>query len=102
MFNKSTDTAYDHLRQYISPLSMGFSQWAQGAKAMAFRFSDEVGMYNPDTLAIKEAYFRVKKQAFVMAFDQMGWVMVIGFALAGIPIFFMKKPARMAKPGDAH
>jgi DHA2 family multidrug resistance protein len=102
MFNKSTDAAYDHLREYISPLSMGFSQWAQSAKGLAFRFSDSLGMYNPDSLVIKEAYFRVKKQAFVMAFDQMGWVMVIGFALAGIPIFFMKKPAKMAKPGDAH
>ncbi len=102
MFNKSTDAAYDHLRQYISPLSMGFSQWAQGAKGLAFRFSNEVGIYNPDNLLIKEAYFRVKKQAFVMAFDQMGWVMVIGFAIAGIPIFFLKKPEHMGNPADAH
>ncbi len=102
MFNKSSDAAYDHLRQYISPLSMGFSQWAQGAKAVAYRFSDEIGMYNTDSLVIKEAYFRVKKQAFVMAFDQMGWVMVIGFAVAGIPIFFLKKPEHMGNPADAH
>ncbi|HTC20824.1 MAG TPA: DHA2 family efflux MFS transporter permease subunit [bacterium] len=102
MFNKSTDAAYDHLRQYISPLSMGFSQWAQSAKGIAFRFSDGLGMYNMDSLVIKEAYFRVKKQAFVMAFDQMGWVMVIGFALAGIPIFFMKKPQKMGSAADAH
>jgi MFS transporter, DHA2 family, multidrug resistance protein len=102
MFSKASDNAFDHLRQYISPLSMGFSQWAQGAKATAFRFSNEVGMYNPDTLVIKEAYFRVKKQAFVMAFDQMGWIMVIGFAVAGIPIFFLKKPEHLGNPADAH
>jgi len=102
MFSKASDAAYDHLRQYISPLTMGFSQWAQGAKGMAYRFSVETGMFSPDNLLVKEAYFRVKKQAFVMAFDQMSWVMVIGFAVAGIPIFFLKKPEQMANPADAH
>ncbi len=102
MFSKSSNAAYEHLRQYISPLTPGFSQWAQGAKGMAYRFSNELGFYDPETLLIKEAYFRVKKQAFVMAFDQMAWVMVIGFAIAGIPIFFMKKPAHMGNPADAH
>lgn len=101
MFGDASDSAYDHLRQFISPLTMGFSQWAHGAQAMAYRFSSEIGLYNPDTLLVKEAYFRVKKQAFVMAFDQMGWVMVIGFAVAGIPILFMKVPEHMAGPGDA-
>jgi MFS transporter, DHA2 family, multidrug resistance protein len=102
MFGNASDAAYDHLRQYISPLTMGFSQWARGAQAMAYHFSNEVGLYNPDTLMVKEAYFRVKKQAFVMAFDQMAWVMVIGFAVAGIPILFMKKPEHMGNPADAH
>ncbi len=102
MFSKANQAAYEHLRQYISPLSMGFSQWAQGAKGLAFRFSNEIGMYNPDTLVIKEAYFRVKRQAFVMAFDQMAWVMVFGFLVAGIPIYFMKKPTQMGNPADAH
>ncbi len=101
MFSKSQDIAYDHLRQYISPLTMGFSQWAQGAKAMAFRFSMETGIFSPDNMLAKEAFFRVKKQAFVMAFDQMSWIMVIGFACAGIPIFFLKKPEQMAKLSDA-
>ncbi len=102
MFGNASDAAYDHLRQYISPLTMGFSQWARGAQGMAYRFSNEVGLYNPDTLMVKEAYFRVKKQAFVMAFDQMAWVMVIGFAVAGLPILFMKKPQHMGNPADAH
>lgn len=102
MFGQSSDAAYDHLRQYISPLTMGFSQWARGAQAVAYRFSDEVGFYNPDSLLIKEAYFRVKKQAFVMAFDQMGWVMVIGFAIAAIPILFMGKPKYMSGSTQAH
>src|SRR5262249_55324595 len=77
MFSKASTAAYQHLREYISPLNPGFQQWAQGAKGMAFRFTNELGLMHPDNLLIKEAYFRVKKQAFVMAFDQMAWVMVI-------------------------
>jgi DHA2 family multidrug resistance protein len=102
MFGDASDAAYEHLRQYVSPLSMGYTQWAQGTKAMMYRFSSEVGLTNPDSLIAKAAYFRVKKQAFVMAFDQMAWIMVIGFAVAAIPIYFMKKPAHMAGPGGAH
>lgn len=102
MFSKASTNAYEHLRQYISPLNQGFQQWANGAQALGYHFSNEIGLMNPDTLLIKEAYFRVKKQAFTMAFDQMAWVMVIGFLVAGIPIYFMKKPARMANPADAH
>jgi DHA2 family multidrug resistance protein len=102
MFGTASDNAYEHLRQYVSPLSMGFNQWAQGTKAMMYRFSTEVGLTNPDSLIAKAAYFRIKKQAFVMAFDQMAWVMVIGFLVAGLPIYFMRKPDHMAGPSDAH
>jgi hypothetical protein len=56
---------------------------------------------NPNLLLAKEAYFRVKKQVFVVAFDQMGWMMVICFALAGIPILFLSKPPQPAIPQDA-
>ena len=102
MFSNASDAAYEHLRQYASPLSMGFTQWAQGTKALMYRFSTEVGMTDPDLLIAKAAYFRLKKQAFVMAFDQMAWVMVIGFAVAAIPIYFMQRPKQMAGPVDAH
>jgi len=102
MFGNASDAAYEHLRQYASPLSMGFNQWAQATHGLMYRFSNEVGLTNPDSLIAKAAYFRLKKQAFVMAFDQMAWVMVIGFAVAALPIYFMKKPAHMAGPGSAH
>ena len=102
MFGSASDAAYEHLRQYASPLSMGFTQWAQGAKALMYRFPAEIGLTNPDSLIAQAAYFRLKKQAFVMAFDQMAWVMVIGFAVAAIPIYFMKKSPQMAGPGGAH
>jgi hypothetical protein len=31
----------------------------------------------------------------------MAWVMVIGFAVASIPIYFMRKPAGMTGPVEA-
>jgi DHA2 family multidrug resistance protein len=100
MFSKASQGAYEHLRQYISPLNLGFSQWARSAQGLAYRFSNEIGLTDPNHLLVKEAYFRVKKQAFVMAFDQMAWVMVIGFALAAIPIYYMKKPVKTGGPVD--
>ena len=91
-FDDAQDRAYDHLRQFISPLSMGFSQWAQSAQAVVYHFADEVGLSHPMNLVAKEAYFRVKQQSFVIAFDTVGWYMLIGIALTTIPILFLKKP----------
>ncbi|HVM32617.1 MAG TPA: DHA2 family efflux MFS transporter permease subunit [bacterium] len=91
-FDNASDRAYDHLRQFISPLTLGFSQWAQSAQALVYRFADQLGISHPMNLLAKEAYFRVKKQAFVIAFDTVGWYMLIGIALTTIPILFLKKP----------
>jgi len=101
MFSKSQDASYDHLRQYISPLSLGYSQWAQGVKTMAYKFSDSLGMTTPDAMVAKEAYFRVKKQAFVLGFDHMCWLMAFIFLLVLIPIFSLKKPKAVPTPGAA-
>jgi len=103
MFNQSQDLAFERLRSHISPLSPGFSQWAQSARGIAYRFSDGLGLYHPDNLLIKEAYFRVKKQAFGLSFENMCWLMVIIFFFALIPVYLLKKPQGMAaKPVDAH
>jgi DHA2 family multidrug resistance protein len=104
MFSKSQDVAYDHLRQYISPLSMGYSQWAQSVKSMAFKFSDSLGMMTPNAMVAKEAYFRVKKQAFVLGFDYMCWLMAFIFVVTLIPIFLLKRPkgAPAASPSGGH
>jgi DHA2 family multidrug resistance protein len=94
-FDNAQDKAYDHLRQFISPLTMGFSQWAQSAQGAVYGFANNVGLSHPMNLLAKEAYFRVKKQAFVMGFDEVGWYMLIAIALTAIPIFFLKKPQTM-------
>jgi DHA2 family multidrug resistance protein len=103
MFNQSQDVAFDSLRSHISPLNPGFVQWAQAARGAAYKFSNELGLYQPDSLVMKEAYFRVKKQAFGLSFEHMCWLMVIIFAFGLIPVYLLKKPQGMAaKPVDAH
>ncbi|HXL72378.1 MAG TPA: DHA2 family efflux MFS transporter permease subunit [bacterium] len=103
MFNRSQDVAFDSLRGHISPLNPGFVQWAQAARGAAYKFSSELGLYEPDSLVMKEAYFRVKKQAFGLSFEHMCWLMVIIFAFGLIPVYLLKKPQGMAaKPVDAH
>ncbi|HVM32228.1 MAG TPA: DHA2 family efflux MFS transporter permease subunit [bacterium] len=99
MFSKSQDVAYDHLRQYISPLAMGYSQWAQSVKGMTYRFADTLGMSHADNLVAKEAFFRVKKQAFVLGFDHMCWLMAFLFLVTLIPILYLKRPAGWGAPG---
>ncbi len=102
MFKQSQDRVYHNMVKYISPLNLGFNQWAQSAKALGYRFSNEVGMMNPNILLAKEAYFRVQKQSFVVSFDFMMWVMVLVFGLTLIPTFLLKRPPKMGGPMDAH
>lgn len=102
MFKQSQDRVYHNLVQFISPLNMNFSQWAYGAKALGYHLSNEVGFFNANSLLAKEAYFRVQKQAFVVSFDVMMWVMLLAFSLTLIPTFFLHRPARLAKATDAH
>jgi DHA2 family multidrug resistance protein len=94
-FDNASDAAFDHLRQYISPLTLGFSQWAQSVQATVYQLSSEVGLSHPMNLLAKEAYFRVKQQAFVIAFDQVGWYMLIGTALTVIPVLLLKRPQHL-------
>jgi DHA2 family multidrug resistance protein len=104
MFNQSQDVAFENLRSHISPLNPNFSSWAQSAKGTAYKFADGLGLYHPDSLVMKEAYFRVKKQAFGLSFEYMCWVMVITFAFGLIPVYFLKRPkgGGPMKPVDAH
>ena len=59
-------------------------------------------MFNANSLLAREAYFRVQKQAFVVSFDFMMWIMVIVFSLTLIPTFFMHRPEKVGKAMDAH
>ena len=102
MFNRSQDRAFDSLRKNISPLNINFTEWAKSAKGLGYRFSNELGLFHPDNLMVKEAYFRVKKQAFALSFDYMCWMMVCIFAFTVIPMLLLKKPTGTVKAVDAH
>jgi DHA2 family multidrug resistance protein len=95
LFSHSQDVAYENLRKYATPLNMNFTQYARGARAIGYRFAGEVGLATPQSLVAKEAFFRVKKQAFVISFDHMCWLMLIVFGLTVIPIYFLKRPAHL-------
>ena len=102
MFSKSQDHVYGNMVKYISPLNPAYVQWSQSAKALAYRFSNEVGMGHANLMVAKEAFFRLRKQVFVVSFDQMAWLMVICFAMASFPIIFLRKSAPITGPTDAH
>jgi len=101
MFIKTQSVVYANMLKYISHLNPNFTQWATGAKAAGAKFAGEVGMMTPNTLLAREAYFRVQKQVFVVSFDTMAWVMVICFALAAIPMVFLKKPPTITPEGGS-
>jgi DHA2 family multidrug resistance protein len=63
--------------------------------------ASEVGLSTPAQLAGQMAYYRLQRQAFVIGFDHMMWVMAIFFGLALIPLYFLRAPAHMG-PVDAH
>ncbi len=102
MFKKSQDRVYHNLVSNISPLNLNFTEWAYSAKAMGYKFANEVGMFSSNGLLAKEAYFRVQKQAFVVSFDYMMWIMALAFSLTLIPTFFLHRPDKLASPADAH
>lgn len=102
MFSKSQDHVYGNMVKYISPLNPAYQQWTQSAKGLAFRFTNEIGLGNPTLMLAKEAFFKLKKQVFVVSFDQMAWLMVICFAMASFPILFLRKSAPITGPTDAH
>ncbi len=97
LFSHGQDVAYENMRRYVTPLHQSFTQWARGAQAIHYRFASEVGMSTQYNLVAKEAFYRVKKQAFVISFDNLCWYLLITFALAAIPIFLLKKPKHLTR-----
>jgi DHA2 family multidrug resistance protein len=100
LFSHSQDVAYENLRGNVSPLNASFTQWARMAQGIHYRLASEVGMHTNYSLVAKEAFFRVKRQAFVIGFDNLCWYLLLTFALAAIPIFFMKRPEHLASPSE--
>lgn len=101
LFGRSQDMAYENMRRYVTPLNPNFTQWAHAARAISYRMADEIGLTNPNSLMAKEAFFRVKKQAFIIGFDTQCWYMLILFGLAIIPIILLKRPKHLSAPSEA-
>jgi len=90
--NNSSNAAYEHMRQFISPLNAQFMDWARSAQGAVYSLSSEIGLAHPDLLMVRSIYYKVKAQSFVMGFDQLCWWMLAVFMVSLIPIYFLKMP----------
>ena len=97
LFTHSVRNAYGQMVGRVSFLNPALTFGTGRMKGMAM----EMGMGTPARFAADFAYFRLQRQAFVIGFDHMMWVMAIFFSLAVIPLYFLKAPAHMG-PVDAH
>jgi DHA2 family multidrug resistance protein len=101
---KFQDTAYVNLQSHISLFDPAAYLNFNGAiAAVHSKLANVVGMGSLSIEATKLLFFRVKKQAFILAFQKTILVVVALFSLALFPLWSMKP--RKLPPGplpDAH
>jgi MFS transporter, DHA2 family, multidrug resistance protein len=100
LFTHSVRNAYGQMVGRVSLLNPALRYGAARAPGMAM----EMGMGTHSQFLAQFAYYRLQRQAFVIGFDHMMWVMAIGFSLAIIPLYFLKPlPFQGKRPAmDAH
>jgi len=95
---------YGTLSSHISRLDPAASQQLnliQGG--LGAKFGNEVGIAASPTLAtVKEMYFRVVREAFVLGFERVMLTIFFITALALIPIYFLRTKGPVKGPVDAH
>jgi DHA2 family multidrug resistance protein len=96
--NNSSNAAYEHMRQFISPLNAQFMNWSRTAQGTVNSLTSQIGLAHPDLLMVRSIYYKVKAQSFVMGFDQLCWWMLAVFMVSLVPIYFLKMP-KGVKPG---
>ena len=97
LFTQSRQRAFADLSGHVSRLNpaLVYGNMASG------HFASSLGLGTPASLGAKTAFFRVFRQAFVMGFNHMMWLMVVIFGAALIPLYFMTAPKHLG-PRDAH
>jgi DHA2 family multidrug resistance protein len=96
LFNREVVRGYGEMMGRVSPLSLNYR-----AGAFLHGTAMQMGMGTPAQMAARSAWARVQRQAFVQGFDHMMWFMVFAFALALVPLYFLRAPAHLG-PVDAH
>ena len=95
---------YNDLMSSVNALNpVAFRDFWRASGLPVAKFAQQIGMWNPQTLAVKSLYGRVAQQVFVMSFEQLCWV-ILGIVACGlIPLFFIKPTIKVpGKIVDAH
>jgi DHA2 family multidrug resistance protein len=95
---------YNDLLSKVSALNpVAYLAYLQSGAIPNSKFGSEVGMWDTSTLAVKNLYYRVNQQVFVMSFEQLCWVIIVIIACGLIPLYLIKPTVRPgAKIIDAH
>jgi MFS transporter, DHA2 family, multidrug resistance protein len=100
---KNSYQNYTDLSAKVSMLNpntqMAVSQISAG---MAAKLPGSVGFVQGNRAAIQSIYYRVQNQVFMMSFLQLVWVIMFIFALAFIPLYFLKLKVKPTGPIDSH
>jgi DHA2 family multidrug resistance protein len=65
------------------------------------KFESSVGFADAAAVTMRQMYFRVERQVFVLGFDRVMWTMFFITGLALIPVFFLRTKGSV-KPVDVH
>ena len=92
-----------NLAEHISKLNPIANQQLNATQmGMGAKFGAAVGFSNFSTAGLKEMAFRLERQAFVLGFNRMMWVMFFCSSLALIPVYFLRTKSPLKGPVDAH
>jgi DHA2 family multidrug resistance protein len=97
LFTRNIRNAYGQMVGKISALNPALRFGGMHAHALPM----QSGLGTPAQIGAMSAFYRLERQAFVVGFDHMMWVMAIFFALAVVPLYFLKPPDHLG-PTDAH
>ncbi len=86
LFTAARRRAYGQLIGYVSALNPALRAGAAATHPLAL----QVGLATPMRVAAEFAFLRVRRQAFVLGFDHMMWVIALIFTLALIPLYFLR------------
>jgi DHA2 family multidrug resistance protein len=95
---------YNDLMIHVNALNPAGQQALAQGQGFAFgKMASMIGMWSPETLAIRAIHGRALVQTFLMSFGQLCWTIMLIVALAVIPLILIKpKDLRKSKLVDAH
>lgn len=94
---------YNDLIAKVTPLDQAAWQALQQGKGLAAaKMANQLGLVDPQRIAVASMYGRVSQQVFILSFDQLCWVIMVIVAFGLIPLALIK-PAKITAPVmDAH